>query len=243
MESAHSADEIGSRTRDDRHHGDEQTRGHHGVRHARASTSPKESKRDRQRSKHGDSGHRGHDRGEHRVGRDEGRHEPHKDGPTDDVDDSRTALDRKRSAHPDDDHAHRGHRDDVDLADGKSHAPPRATVAVLPIAAYQSALVEAVEQSAVVVVVGETGSGKTTQLPQYLLDASVHRGKPIVVTQPRRVAAISVATRVASERGCRVGDEVGYEVRFEKAAGPDTMIKCVSPPPPVAAWRTDFLGA
>lgn len=191
--------------------GDNELCGHRGARQASASASPKESKHDCGQIKHEDSGHRGHDREEHRMGRDEvghGRHESH-----DDVDD----------------HAHRDHRDDVDLADGKSRAPLRATVAVLPIAAYRSALVEAVEQSAVVVVVGETGSGKTTQLPQYLLDAGVHRGKPIVVTQPRRVAAISVATRVASERECRVGDEVGYEVRFEKAAGPDTMIKCVSP--------------
>ena len=67
------------------------------------------------------------------------------------------------------------------------------------------------------VVVGDTGSGKTTQMCQYLAEEGfADRGK-IGCTQPRRVAAVSVAKRVAEEVGCRVGQEVGYTIRFEGA--------------------------
>jgi hypothetical protein len=73
---------------------------------------------------------------------------------------------------------------------------------------YKDELMEAVRGHAVVVCKGETGSGKTTQFPQYLCDTFRPRGL-VGVTQPRRVAAVSVATRVAQERHCRVGEEVG----------------------------------
>ncbi len=74
-------------------------------------------------------------------------------------------------------------------------------------------------------VIGETGSGKTTQMTQYLAEAGyTSRGK-IGCTQPRRVAAMSVAKRVAEEVGCRLGEEVGYAIRFEDCTSQQTVIK------------------
>ena len=128
----------------------------------------------------------------------------------------------------------------------------------LPVTLFKEQLMEAVRASQVLVCTGETGSGKTTQIPQYLLELvrerdgtvvtapgakndqgegdepapeeekgrSSHRRKLLVaVTQPRRVAATSVARRVADERGCRLGEEVGYSIRFEDRTGPRTRIK------------------
>ncbi|XP_064394923.1 probable ATP-dependent RNA helicase DHX40 [Halichondria panicea] len=85
----------------------------------------------------------------------------------------------------------------------------------LPIQDYRDELIKAVEKSQCVVITGETGCGKTTQLPQYLKEAGLARHGIIGVTQPRRVAAISVAHRVAEEVGSRVGMSVGYKVRFD----------------------------
>ncbi|KAF8525705.1 P-loop containing nucleoside triphosphate hydrolase protein [Gautieria morchelliformis] len=86
----------------------------------------------------------------------------------------------------------------------------------LPIFKHREKLLFCIEQYGVVVMVGETGCGKTTQLPQYLYEAGwAPAGSVIACTQPRRVAATSVATRVASEVGSILGDEVGYTIRFE----------------------------
>jgi pre-mRNA-splicing factor ATP-dependent RNA helicase DHX38/PRP16 len=78
-----------------------------------------------------------------------------------------------------------------------------------------------------VVVVGETGSGKTTQLAQYLYEEGYSQGGKLMIgcTQPRRVAAMSVAQRVAAEVGCNVGSTVGYAIRFEDVTSPSTVIK------------------
>ncbi|KAJ7684812.1 P-loop containing nucleoside triphosphate hydrolase protein, partial [Mycena polygramma] len=77
-------------------------------------------------------------------------------------------------------------------------------------------LLYAVEKHGVIIVVGQTGCGKTTQLPQYLMESGwAANGNVIACTQPRRVAATSVAGRVASEVGSILGDEVGYTIRFE----------------------------
>ena len=75
------------------------------------------------------------------------------------------------------------------------------------------------------VVVGDTGSGKTTQMTQYLAEAGFADKLKIGCTQPRRVAAMSVAKRVAEEVGCRLGQEVGYTIRFEDCTSPETKIK------------------
>ncbi|HRI15730.1 MAG TPA: hypothetical protein PLX89_22260, partial [Verrucomicrobiota bacterium] len=74
------------------------------------------------------------------------------------------------------------------------------------------------------VLVAATGSGKTTQVPQMLLDAGLAGDKRVVVLQPRRVAARSVATRVAWERGQKPGQEVGFQVRFDDRIGPESRI-------------------
>ena len=74
-------------------------------------------------------------------------------------------------------------------------------------------------------IVGETGSGKTTQLTQYLHESGVTDFGMVGCTQPRRVAAMSVAKRVAEEVGCELGEQVGYAIRFEDVTGPNTVIK------------------
>lgn len=97
--------------------------------------------------------------------------------------------------------------------------------ASLPIAKLRGAFLEAVAQHQVLVVVGETGSGKTTQMTQYLAEAGWGRTGMIGCTQPRRVAAMSIAERVAEEFGCPLGEEVGYAVRFDDRTSPKTTIK------------------
>lgn len=95
----------------------------------------------------------------------------------------------------------------------------------LPIYKLKNELIQAVHENQVLVVIGETGSGKTTQVTQYLAEAGYTTKGKIGCTQPRRVAAMSVAKRVAEEFGCRLGEEVGYAIRFEDCTSPDTVIK------------------
>jgi pre-mRNA-splicing factor ATP-dependent RNA helicase DHX15/PRP43 len=77
-----------------------------------------------------------------------------------------------------------------------------------------------------IILVGETGSGKTTQIAQFVAEAGYCRGgKRVVCTQPRRVAAMSVARRVAEEMDVQLGEEVGYSIRFEECTGPRTIVK------------------
>ncbi|KAF9619466.1 hypothetical protein IFM89_007041 [Coptis chinensis] len=85
----------------------------------------------------------------------------------------------------------------------------------LPIYRLREDLLQAVGDHQVLIIVGETGSGKTTQIPQYLHEAGYTKHGKIGCTQPRRVAGMSVAARVSQEMGVKVGHEVGYSVRFE----------------------------
>ncbi|KAH7316037.1 hypothetical protein KP509_21G075900 [Ceratopteris richardii] len=95
----------------------------------------------------------------------------------------------------------------------------------LPIFSVRDELLQVVRENQVVVVVGETGSGKTTQLTQYLHEDGLSTYGMIGCTQPRRVAAMSVAKRVSEEMYCELGDKVGYAIRFEDVTGPNTIIK------------------
>ena len=95
----------------------------------------------------------------------------------------------------------------------------------LPVYAFRNQLIKAVHENQFLIVVGETGSGKTTQLTQYLAEAGFANNGMIGCTQPRRVAAMSVAKRVAEEVGCQLGEEVGYTIRFEDVTSPSTKIK------------------
>jgi len=98
----------------------------------------------------------------------------------------------------------------------------------LPVYQFQSQLLEAVAKSQTVVVEGETGSGKTTQIPQFLVEVGYAQpGKTVVAcTQPRRVAATSIAERVAQEMDVTLGQTVGYTIRFEDKSDPnETVLK------------------
>ncbi|KAB2633578.1 pre-mRNA-splicing factor ATP-dependent RNA helicase DHX16 [Pyrus ussuriensis x Pyrus communis] len=95
----------------------------------------------------------------------------------------------------------------------------------LPIYTYRDLLLDAVEKHQVLVIVGETGSGKTTQIPQYLHEAGYTKRGKIGCTQPRRVAAMSVAARVSQEMGVKLGHEVGYSIRFEDCTSEKTVLK------------------
>ena len=109
------------------------------------------------------------------------------------------------------------------LTEREAMAKDRAS---LPIYPYREDLIRAVEDHQVVVIVGETGSGKTTQIPQYMWEAGFARGEQkIGCTQPRRVAAMSVSARVAVEAGVKLGNEVGYSIRFEDCTSEKTKLK------------------
>lgn len=84
---------------------------------------------------------------------------------------------------------------------------------------------QAVHENQVLIVIGETGSGKTTQITQYLAEEGFLSVGKLACTQPRRVAAMSVAKRVSEEYGCRLGQEVGYTIRFEDCTSTETKIK------------------
>ncbi|XP_071092501.1 pre-mRNA-splicing factor ATP-dependent RNA helicase PRP16-like [Haliotis cracherodii] len=95
----------------------------------------------------------------------------------------------------------------------------------LPIFAIRNELLNVIRDNSIIIIVGETGSGKTTQLTQYLHEDGYTKFGMVGCTQPRRVAAMSVAKRVSEELGVKLGDEVGYAIRFEDCTSEKTMIK------------------
>ena len=149
------------------------------------------------------------------------------------------------------------HHDATTSSSGPQKAPPpqstttgsaqaaataKTAHAPLPVDAARGHIVDLVRSNRCLVIVGETGCGKTTQIPQYLLDDMLLATSPssstkaarsphhnsaamVAVTQPRRVAAISVARYVAQLRGCPLGGEVGYAVRFDDTTTVDTRLK------------------
>ena len=94
---------------------------------------------------------------------------------------------------------------------------------LLPVWSSKAQILDLVEKNRIVIIQGETGSGKTTQIPQFLLEAGYYGG--IVCTQPRRVAAMSIAKRVSQEMEVELGAQVGYTVRFDDKTSNDTLIK------------------
>ncbi|HMQ36250.1 MAG TPA: AAA family ATPase, partial [Micropruina sp.] len=100
-----------------------------------------------------------------------------------------------------------------------------AVDAALPIAAWADDIVAAIRDNQVVIVAGETGSGKTTQLPKLCLAAGRKR---IGHTQPRRIAARSLAERIAEEIGTPLGEVVGYQVRFTAQTSRQTRVKVMT---------------
>lgn len=95
----------------------------------------------------------------------------------------------------------------------------------LPAFKVRNELLNLINENQVVIVIGETGSGKTTQIPQFLYEAQYHKRGLIGITQPRRVAAVSVSKRVSEEMAVELGKEVGFSIRFNDNTSDSTKIK------------------
>ncbi|RAO71208.1 uncharacterized protein BHQ10_007220 [Talaromyces amestolkiae] len=113
----------------------------------------------------------------------------------------------------------------LDAAEKKA-ASIEETRKSLPVYQFRDEIIQAIHDHQVLIIVGETGSGKTTQIPQFVHEAGYTKnGMKIGCTQPRRVAAMSVAARVAEEMGVKLGNEVGYAIRFEDKTSDKTILK------------------
>src|ERR1043166_9315633 len=97
----------------------------------------------------------------------------------------------------------------------------------LPIFKLEQQLVAEVKKHSRLIIQAPTGSGKSTQVPQILLDHGLLNDGQVVILQPRRLATRLLAARVASERNVRLGQEVGYQIRFENVASDRTRIRFV----------------
>ncbi|XP_034540262.1 LOW QUALITY PROTEIN: ATP-dependent RNA helicase DHX33-like [Notolabrus celidotus] len=108
---------------------------------------------------------------------------------------------------------------------GNATTPIEVQRKQLPIYQAKPQLLNQLRQLNNAILIGETGSGKTTQIPQYLYEAGIGRQGIVAITQPRRVAAISLAGRVAEEKRTQLGKLVGYTVRFEDVTSSETKLK------------------
>ncbi len=110
----------------------------------------------------------------------------------------------------------------------EQNVPQTSYAPELPITARKDEIVAAIRANQVVVIAGETGSGKTTQLPKMCLDAGLGIRAKIGCTQPRRVAALSISRRIAEELSVTWGREVGCKIRFDDRSSADTYIKLMT---------------
>ncbi|XP_062369135.1 3'-5' RNA helicase YTHDC2-like [Cinclus cinclus] len=96
----------------------------------------------------------------------------------------------------------------------------------LPVFEKQEEIVQIIKDNKIVLIIGETGSGKTTQIPQFILDDCCKNGTPcrVFCTQPRRLAAVAAAERVAAERKEKIGQTIGYQIRLESRVSPKTLV-------------------
>ena len=108
----------------------------------------------------------------------------------------------------------------------------------LPAFAVREELIRVIRDNQVIIVVGQTGSGKTTQLTQFLYEEGYANAGLIGCTQPRRVAAMSVAKRVSEEMEVKLGGLVGYAIRFEDCTSHETAIKCMFVRSKIVSFRT-----
>ncbi|MEZ6059214.1 MAG: DUF3418 domain-containing protein [Planctomycetaceae bacterium] len=111
----------------------------------------------------------------------------------------------------------------------------------LPVVERRTEIADAIRDHQVIVVCGETGSGKSTQLPKIALELGRGVGGVIGHTQPRRIAARSIATRLAEELNCELGKQVGYRIRFNDSSGPNTLIRLMTDGIMLAETQSDRL--
>ena len=107
------------------------------------------------------------------------------------------------------------------------HSSPLTSIREsLPVFAYRQTLLDTIAGNPVTVVEGETGSGKTTQVPQFVIEDHAAKNLPcnVIVAQPRRISAMSVAERIAQERGEQIGGTVGYSIRLDSKKSRSTRL-------------------